>query len=153
MIDAGNFGNVVDVIDQRFQGRAGDFGGPFALDAVGVKIGDGLSLRLEFVGVGLDGIIAVFGLRFGRLAVVLVDEGVVEIYLDDTTVRGDSAEHVVGPAARMTGEGARGRVRGDKWWLGDGDRVIERLVGDVRDVDEHCEAVRLPANKFASARW
>ena len=62
---------------------------------------------------GLDGVVAVFGLRFGGFAVVLVDEGVVEIYLDYSAVLGDGAQHVVGHVARMIGEGARGRVRGD----------------------------------------
>jgi hypothetical protein len=43
VIDAGNFGDVVDVIDQRTERRAGNFGGPLALDAVVVEVGDGLA--------------------------------------------------------------------------------------------------------------
>src|ERR1700682_3184119 len=96
MINASDLGNMFDVIDQRFQGRTRNFGGPLALDAVIVEIGDGFSGGLELVGVGLDGGVAVFGLRFSGLAVVLVDEGIVEIYLDDAAILGDGAQHVVG---------------------------------------------------------
>ena len=150
VVDAGDFGDVVDVIDQRFQGRARNFGGPLALDAVRVEVGDGFSRGLELVGVGLDGGVAVFGLGFLGLAVVLVDEGAVEIYLDDAAVLGDGAQHVVGHVARMIGEGARGRVRGDQRRFADGDGIVERLVGDVRDVDQHAQAVHLEDDLLAA---
>src|SRR5437660_4538812 len=135
MINASDFGNVVDVIDQRFQGRARNFGGPLALYAVIIEIGDGFSGGLELVGVGLDGGIAVFGLRFSGFAVVLVDEGVVEIYLDDAAVLGDGAEHVVRHIAGMIGEGTSGGVRGNDGRFSDGDGVIESLVGDMGNID------------------
>src|SRR5713101_2781705 len=86
MLNTRHFRDMVDVIDQRAQRRARNFGGPLALDAICIEVGDRLSLRFEFVGVGLDSSIAVFDLRFSGLAVVLVDEGVVEIYLDDAAV-------------------------------------------------------------------
>src|SRR6266478_3081737 len=150
MINASDFGNVVDVIDQRFQGGARNFGGPLALDTVIVEVSDGFSGGLELVGVGLDCGIAVFGLRFSGFAVVLVDEGVVEVYLDDAAVFGDGAEHVVGHVAGMIGEGASGGVRGDDGRFGDSDRVIERLVGDVRDIDQHAEAIHLEDDLLAA---
>ena len=36
--------------------------------------------------------------------------------------------------------------------FGDGDRVIERLVGDVRDIDQHAEAVHLEDDLLAAVR-
>ena len=68
VIDAGYFRNVVDVIDERAQRRAGDLGGPLAFDAVFIEVRNGLSGGFELVSVGLDGRVALFGLRFGCLA-------------------------------------------------------------------------------------
>ncbi len=103
VIDAGDLGDMVDVVDQRAQRRPRNSGGPLALDSVGIEVGDGFPGGLEFVGVGLDGGVAVFGLRFRGLAVVLVDEGVVKIYLDYATVLGHGAKHVVGHVAGVIG--------------------------------------------------
>ena len=46
VIDAGDLGDVVDVIDQALERWAGDFGGPLALDLVFVQIGDRFARRL-----------------------------------------------------------------------------------------------------------
>src|SRR5260370_1015799 len=111
------------------------------------------SLHLSFAGLHFAAAsfsFAVFGLRFRGLAVVLVDEGVVKIYLDYATVLGHGAKHVVGHVAGVIGEGTRGRVRGNDGRFGDGNRVVERLVGNVRNIDQHAEAVHLEHDLLAA---
>ena len=46
VIHASNLGDVIDVVDQRFEGRARDFRHPLALDAVDFDVVDRLALRL-----------------------------------------------------------------------------------------------------------
>jgi len=55
VINASDFGDMVDVVDQRFQGRTGNFGVPLARMRSGVDEGNSFSGGLELVGVGLDG--------------------------------------------------------------------------------------------------
>ena len=44
MIDAGNFGDVIDVVDQGLEWRARNLGRPLALDAVDFDVIDRLAL-------------------------------------------------------------------------------------------------------------
>src|ERR1700691_4328122 len=99
---------MVDVIDQRAERRPGNSGGPLSFDAVIVEIGEGFSGGFLLIVVGLDGGVAIFGLCCRSPAVVLIDESAVEIYLYDSTVFGDGAEHVIRHVTGSIREGTRG---------------------------------------------
>src|ERR1700733_8177403 len=135
MIHARDFGDVIDVVDQRAQRRPRNLGIPLALDAISVEIGGGFAGCFQLLGVGPGRGLAVFRLRLSRFAEALVDKSAVEIYLDDAAVFSDGTKHVIGHVAGMIGESASRGMRGDHWRFADRDRVIESLVGDVGDVD------------------
>ena len=92
MIDPGDLGDMVNVIDQRFKRRTRNLRRPLALEAVVIEIRDRFpGDRLHLVVEGLDRGVAVFTLCFRRLAVVLVDKGIVEVDLDHAVVLCDCA--------------------------------------------------------------
>ena len=83
------------------------------------------------------------------LAPVLIDEGGEEVHHDDAVVLRDGLKHLVGHVASGLCERASGGVRGDDGRARGGDDVPEGLVGDVRDIDHHAEAVHLLNDLFA----
>ena len=112
VVDADDADDVVEVVDQRLEWRPSEASGEFTVDLVGEAEGNGFSplvansaaraacARGGTVGAnGEDG-----------LAVVLVDEGGVEVDHADAAVGRESPELVVGEIARRVGE-ARGRRR------------------------------------------
>ena len=68
---------------------------------------------------------------------------------DDAALAAERTDHVVGHIARMAGDRAHGRVRRDERRLACLDRIPERLVGDVGDVDHHAQAVQLADDVLA----
>src|SRR5690242_7785304 len=103
MIDAGDFGDVIDVIDQRLEWRARDFGSPLFAGVVQHTIAD------HGVGVFVlsrkrrDGGVALFGLCRIGLAKIFVNKRWEKVYLYHAPVLGDSAKHVVGHIASVIG--------------------------------------------------
>ena len=85
-------------------------------------------------------------------AVLLAQESDREIDHDDAAVPRQRAQHVVGHVARMVRERAAGRVRGDDRRPRDLEGVVERLVGDVRDIDHHAEPIQLADHVPAERR-
>ena len=76
-------------------------------------------------------------------SIARVDESRVEVDVHDAAVAGDGAELIVGQVARHVAERAGAGVRCDHRHGGDGDRVVEGAVRDVRQIDEHAEPVHL----------
>ena len=52
VINSRDLSDVIDVVDQRLQRRARDFGRPFPLDSIFIQIGHRFSGRLQFCEVG-----------------------------------------------------------------------------------------------------
>ncbi len=71
-----------------------------------------------------------------------VDEHRAEVDLDDAAFLGEPADHVVAHVPVPAGGEAatRGMGRDDRG-LGEVQDLVERVVGDVRDVDHHADAV------------
>ena len=91
-------------------------------------------------------VLCVFGEDFG------VEEVAGEIDLHDAVLLAEGGDHFVGHVARGGGEGAAGGVGGEDGRLADFERVAEGLVGDVRDIDDHAEAVHLGDDFLAERR-
>ena len=87
-----------------------------------------------------------------RARLARIDERAAEVQHHEAAVRRDSAQHVVGQVARHVDERACGRVRRDHRRVRHLDRVPERLVGDVRDVDQHAESIHLANDLPAEVR-
>ncbi len=67
----------------------------------------------------------------------------------DAAVLGQRPQHLVGHVARVVGDRAARRVRGDHRRFGQRHHVVESFVGDVRDVDHHPETVHLADDVLA----
>ena len=70
----------------------------------------------------------------------------------DAAVLRERAQHVVGHVARMVRDRAARGVRRDHRRLRDRQHVVERLVGDVRDVHHHPQRVQLADDVLAERR-
>jgi hypothetical protein len=81
-----------------------------------------------------------------RLVVVagLIQIRDVEVDGDDAALGRERLDHDVAHVADVAGDRAGRRVRGNHWRLTDLERVLECLVGHVRDIDEHAKPVHLP---------
>ena len=108
-----------------------------------------MPVGLQFVDIILRWPRLIFWLAPLGLAKVCVVEAAEEVHLHHAAVFGDRAQHVVGHVARRVDQRAGRRVRRDDGSFGGGDCVPERLVGDVRDVDHHAQAVHLEHNLLA----
>ena len=106
MIDAGHLGNVIDVVNQRFERRARDLGHPLARYAVHFHVVDRLAGCFLLLDVSVDRGFLVFLLRIDRLAIVLVVEAGEEIDIDHPAILCDRPQHVVSHVARGAGERA-----------------------------------------------
>ena len=74
---------------------------------------------------------------------LLAEERRVVVDHHDATVEREGAHHIVGHVPRVVRDDAAGRMRRDHRRLGRLDRIEERLVGHMRDVDHHAEPVHL----------
>src|SRR5579864_4204171 len=79
MVDASNFRDVIDVIDERTERRPRDFRHPLALDAVNLHIVDRLALGLLVVDEFLNRRRLVFRLGFQGFTETLVIKSVEEV--------------------------------------------------------------------------
>jgi hypothetical protein len=64
--------------------------------------------------------------------------------VDDAPVGGERAQHVVGNVADVIGHAASARVGKNHGRARHAEHIAHRVRADVRDVDEHAEAVHLP---------
>ncbi len=95
------------------------------------------------VDIFFDGSGLIFSLRFQVFAESLIIKRVEEIHLYEAAVLCHGTQHVIGHVARSIDQRTCGRMRGDHRGFRGGDGVPEGLVGDVRNVDHHAEAVHL----------
>src|SRR6266850_1504393 len=72
--------------------------------------------------------------------------------LNDSALGSQRLDHVVGHIARVIRNGARGRMGCDERHLADFQRIVKRLVGNVRNVHEHSLAVHFADYFFAEIR-
>jgi len=133
---AGEFLGSVEVAAETDVADAGDPAG--VLDVVG-DVGDRHLRRLAEAG----------PLEPGRI--LLGEELRHERDHQDSPVRSQPGEHVIGHVAGMVGERAAGAVAEDHRRIRDVERRVRRRRRDVGEVDEHAEAVEL-AHVFDTAR-
>ena len=107
MIHSCDLCDVVDMIDQRLQWWTRNLGRPFPLDAIYLDVGNWLSRCFGLGKKCCYGSITVFLLSLGRLTVVFVDEGIIEICLHYAAILRDGAQHFVGHVASMISQSAR----------------------------------------------
>src|ERR1035437_1276118 len=99
VIDTRDPEDVVEVVDQRLERRAGEPRGKLAVDLVGEVVGNGLALGGVLGGEGLAGSGKSKLLSSPRLAVVLVDKGLVEVEHHGAAVGCEGAKLVGGEVA------------------------------------------------------
>src|SRR6266403_2861303 len=72
--------------------------------------------------------------------------------LNDSALGSQRLDHVVGHIARVIRNGANGRMRGDERHFADFQRIVKRLVGNVRNVHEHSLPVHFADHFLAEIR-
>ncbi len=138
MIDAGDGRRVHDVVDDLVERRRGASEG---VEPLQVRIPVDAVIGHFLRAAGAVGVILRL-LRFhDHLRHVVADEGREEVDHADAAILRQGAEHVVGHVAGMAAERAAGRMRRHDRHARRLDHLLERGVGDVRDVDDHAEVV------------
>ena len=107
MIHAGNFGDVIDVVNQHFERRTRNLRHPRPFHPVYLNVADRFALGLQGVNIFLDRSRLILRLRFHRFAIVLIKEAGEKVHLHDPTVLGDGAQHIIRHVARRIHQGAR----------------------------------------------
>ncbi len=82
-----------------------------------------------------------------RLAIALINEALLVIDLNDAALSRQGLDHVVGHVARMIADRAARRMRRNQRRLAHFQRVVKRLVADMRNIHHHSLAVHF-ANDF-----
>src|SRR6267142_2791868 len=72
--------------------------------------------------------------------------------LHDSALGSQRLDHVVGHVARVIRNGAHGRMRGDERHVADFERIVKRLVRNVRNVHEHSLPVHFADHFLAEIR-
>ena len=143
MVDAGNLGDVVDVIDQHAERRTRYFCRVGFLNLFLQLIGDGLAFRLE-LRLGLrDGLADRGFLRFRCQAILIAEKAGVKVHHHNAPVLADGAEHVVVHVARRIAQSTSGGMGRNHRSTTDDQRAVKRLVGNVRDIHHHAQAIHL----------
>ncbi len=145
VLDAGDFGDVVDVVEQVVDGatRVRVFGLPaahFAGDFLVAQLIDLEKFSFEVHALGHG------AYRIGD------DVAGEEVDHDDAVFFLDAFEHIIWHVAGMIGD-AHGRGMGeDDGGGGDIERVVHGFGGDVREIDEHADFVHFADDIFAKRR-
>ncbi len=82
----------------------------------------------------------------------LAQEADVVIDLNDTALRGEIFDHLVGHIPARVADGAARGMRGNQRSLAHLQRVVKRFVADVRNVHHHAEPVHLANHVFPEIR-
>ncbi len=133
VVDAGDFDDVIDVVDEVFDGAGGH-----GIFLVPLFHGGGV---IFFVGEFFAGLARDFEHVAHAAGAFGDDEAGVEVDHDDAAILFEAQEDVVGNVAGVLGDGVGGGVRGDDRRLGDVEDGVHGVGGDVGDVDEHAEAI------------
>ena len=150
MVNAGDFRNVIDVVDEHRERCLGN-----GIEEPLTQRGDaGADLLVRRAGVAQTAVLGAQA-RFDAgeaLDVHRVDELTEKIHVHDTTRLRDGAQHVVGEVAAMQAQCTRAGMRCDDRPGAGGHRVPERRVRHMRDVDEHTDAIHLADDRLALRR-
>ena len=101
MVDACDFGHMIDVIDDVFKRWPRDLRRPLFTYLVRLTIACDRIGIFVFLLNGIDCRITLFGLSFIRLAPVLIDERLVIVDHHYSAIASDGLQHLIGHVPRM----------------------------------------------------
>ena len=148
-VDPGDLADVIDVRHHVGERR------PRKSHFLAKLLRQDLAIRLaQVLARGLLGHAGIQRLGVGRVVIAefLRDEAAVEVHLHHAALLGQGHDHIIGHVARVVGQRPARRMRREDRRLADLQRVPKGLVGDVRDVHHHAQAVHLADHLLAEIR-